>query len=95
MPTTPGHRRLLGAIDEADAVRSVVEYRWRVKTLVCPSASQVLEEIPNFDVVHFACHGSSERADPLQSHLLLQKEDEEGERAVDRLTVSALLDANA
>jgi CHAT domain-containing protein len=61
---------------------------------VCPSASQVLEEIPNFDIVHFACHGSSDRADPLQSHLLLQKEDEEGEKVVDRLTVSALLDAN-
>jgi tetratricopeptide (TPR) repeat protein len=93
MPTTPGHSALAGASLEADVVRETVSQTWAVESRVHPTASQVLEKISSSDVVHFACHGSSDPLDPSQSHLLLQKNDVK-DKTVDRLTVSALLEAN-
>jgi CHAT domain-containing protein len=43
-------------------------------------------------MVHFACHGHSDPLDLAQSHLLLQKGNGEA-TTVDKLTISALLDA--
>ncbi|KAG9566037.1 hypothetical protein KCU71_g6227, partial [Aureobasidium melanogenum] len=95
MPTTPGHSALAGASLEEEAVRSVVGKKWTVKAKAYPTASQVLEEVLSSDIVHLACHGWSDPTDPAQSHLLLQNGEGDGEdKTVDRLTVSALLEAN-
>lgn len=93
MLTTPGHSPLTGANREAEIIEGVAKQKWTVKSLAHPTASQVLEAISGASIAHFACHGSSDPADPMASHLLLQKEDE-GNKSVDPLTVSALLDAN-
>jgi tetratricopeptide (TPR) repeat protein len=93
MPTTPGQGALVGAALEGEAIQGVVAQKWAVKSLAHPTASHVLEEIRTAKIVHFACHGSSDTADPMASHLLLQKEDG-NKKSVDELTVSALLDAS-
>jgi CHAT domain-containing protein len=87
------HSPLPGAALEGEAVGGIVGPKWTIQARTHPTVSQILKEIPSSDVVHFACHGLSDPTDPAQSHLLLQKGDGENE-TVDRLTVSALLEAN-
>lgn len=64
-----------------------------MKSLAHPTASQVLEALDGTGIAHFACHGFSDSVNPVASHLLLHKEDED-DKSVDRLTISSLLDAN-
>ncbi|RGP71228.1 chat domain-containing [Fusarium longipes] len=74
MPTTPGgHRPLPGVLEEESVIRK----------------AEILDRITESDVVHFACHGSSNPALPSKSHLLLQNQDESG-LVVDQLTVEDL-----
>jgi len=93
MPTTPGQRALEGVASEGEAIQGVIGQKWAIKSLAHPTASHVLEEIRTAKIVHFACHGSSDTANPMASHLLLQKEDG-NKKSVDKLTVLALLDAS-
>jgi CHAT domain-containing protein len=58
-------------------------------SLECPSASEVLERIPESDVVHFACHGSSDPNNPSESHLLLATQSQAGP-IVDNLNISSI-----
>lgn len=51
-----------------------------------PTVDCVLANIKLHDIVHFACHGSSDKLDPFDSHLLLYKRG-----AVDKLTVRRIL----
>jgi tetratricopeptide (TPR) repeat protein len=92
MPTTPGHAALAGAALEGDAIQGVIGQKWAIKSLRHPAASDVLNDIRAANMVHFACHGSFDPADPMASHLLLRTEDANKDH-VDKLTVSALLDA--
>jgi CHAT domain-containing protein len=41
-------------------------------TLVSPTSSDVLDNLPNYDIVHFACHGFSDSRKPSLSHLILR-----------------------
>jgi tetratricopeptide (TPR) repeat protein len=93
MPTTPGQEALAGVALEEESIQDVIGQKWAIKSLAYPTASHVLEEIRTAKIVHFACHGSSDTADPMASHLLLQKEDG-NKKSVDKLTISALLDAS-
>ena len=93
MPTTPGQEALAGVAIEEESIRDVIGQKWEIKSLARPTASHVLEEIRTAKIVHFACHGSSDTADPMASHLLLQKEDG-NKKSIDKLTISALLDAS-
>ncbi|KAL2816549.1 CHAT domain-containing protein [Aspergillus granulosus] len=70
MPTTPGQEGLSGVSKEC---------------LTHPTAKDVCERLPNSNITHFACHGSSNKTDPSQSCLLLQKDG-----TVDKLTVSQI-----
>lgn len=92
MPTTPGKGALAGATAEGEAIHGVVGQRLAAKSLAHSKVFHVLEEIQTAKIVHFACHGSSDTADPMASHLLLQKEDG-NKMSVEELTVSVLLDA--
>jgi CHAT domain-containing protein len=93
MPTTPGQEALAGVAIEEESIRDVIGQKWEIKSLARPTASHVLEEIRTAKIVHFACHGSSDTADPMASHLLLQKEDG-NKKSIDKFTISALLDAS-
>lgn len=42
-----------------------------VSRLDFPSTAQVLEELPAYHAIHFACHGVSNSKNPSDSHLLL------------------------
>jgi hypothetical protein len=89
MPTTPGQRPLDGVQREKGVIAKACEGIYSCKYLELPTADQVLETIPESDIVHFACHGSSDLSNPSDSHLLLQKMD--GRKVViDRLSVSRL-----
>lgn len=89
MPTTPGQAPLKGVQREKGVIVKACTGIYSCKELKLPTADQVLEAVPEFNIVHFACHGSSDLSNPSDSHLLLQRRD--GEKLViDRLSVSRL-----
>lgn len=89
MPSTPGLPDLEGVREEETAAPG---FRVDV-SLRGPSAAQVLRHLPTSPVVHFACHGTADRADPDASHVLLRRRDAAGECWVaDPLTVGMILD---
>jgi hypothetical protein len=89
MPTTPGQRPLVGAEEERRAIEKICKGIYSIDGLESPTANKVLEAIPKSDILHFACHGTSDYANPLNSHLLLKTK--VGEKTVvDRLSVSKL-----
>jgi CHAT domain-containing protein len=75
MPTTPGYRPLEGAEKESGIIKEICSIKYSFRSLDSPTANLVLQAIPESDVLHFACHGVSDPINPLQSHLLLQKQD--------------------
>ena len=87
MPTTPEHRSLPGVDHEKLAIQQMTKDSCRIKTLGSPTAARALNDMSNFDIVHFACHGLADPKDPSNSHLLLQKSRPSGP-VVDELTVS-------
>lgn len=89
MPTTPGHKSLSGVDREKAAIEQACKGTFSCDELRLPTADQVLERIPQSDITHFACHGASDRTNPLESYLLLQKGEKE-KLVVDRLTVSRI-----
>lgn len=94
METTPPYGDTLkGVIEEELAIKNIME---KVESRRQPTALEVLNALKRCQIAHFACHGSSDVADPSNSHLLLQGKDGNGGKRdyVDRLTVSALLDSN-
>ena len=78
MPTTPGESSLSDATKEANKIEyhlgdSSTVNTSTVDTLERPTAKRVLEALPGYSIVHFACHGISS-SNPANSHLLLLKE---------------------
>jgi hypothetical protein len=71
MPHTPAAGDLPGAAAEAELLRSLLP--GQVKMLDGPQATHnsVTAVLPRFPWAHFACHGSSDPANPSASHLLL------------------------
>jgi hypothetical protein len=90
MPTTPGQPPLKGAKCEAYAIQTIPAETWSVTELELPTSARVLGHIQTSDIIHFACHGSSDPLDPLHSHLLLQGASEGAVPIVDRLTISMI-----
>lgn len=86
MPKTPGHSDLPGVHMERIAIEQVCKGFYKVQSAEFASASAVLDILPQASIVHFACHGSLDRSSPMQSHLLLEKE-ERGKRVLDKLTM--------
>ncbi|OJJ96326.1 hypothetical protein ASPACDRAFT_1883063 [Aspergillus aculeatus ATCC 16872] len=94
MPETPGHGALHGVRHEAQGIIDAVGGAMDIKQLIGPSTDEVLSQLQESELVHFACHGYSDPGDPANSHLLLQRGSESG-LVVDKLTVSKLLDTHA
>ncbi|KAL6231303.1 CHAT domain-containing protein [Aspergillus navahoensis] len=83
MLTTPGMHDLPAVEKEKEKITSAIKKPHSVRLLPQPHAEAVLNGLRRHNIVHFACHGSSDSADPSNSYLAL-----EGEfYSVDRLTV--------
>ena len=74
LPDTPNAPALPGVRAEVDLLRSLLP---DADVLAGPGATRdtVLTALPGHPVAHFACHGSSDWADPDASHLLLHDHD--------------------
>lgn len=77
MPTTPArpgtHHDPLNVDIEVDAIYKSFGNPNSVEILPNPEPCQVLEKLPEYSIVHFACHGKSNPKNPSQSALLLGK----------------------
>jgi tetratricopeptide (TPR) repeat protein len=91
MPKTPGEMDLRGVEKEVSEIQKAVESTFSYQSLIQPSAKTVLDQLRQYDVVHFACHGMPDHIDSFNSSLLLQ---EDGRESVDKLTVRQISDAN-
>ena len=96
MPTTPGQALrpelaspapLSGADDEKSEITAIVDRRMAVEHLDLPSVGDVVGRLRDCSIAHFACHGSTDHADPSNSGLLLQKPAAGRGPEQDRLTV--------
>lgn len=93
MDTTPGEGQLKKVTNEAANLKAIAEGAGAKATVLPqPSASRVLDELQRYDVVHFACHGVTDSADPSKSALLLLSEDG---KSVSRLLVEKVADINS
>ena len=74
MPKTPKQAELVYVREEIDALSSqdILPNDIPRIILVTPLKAEVLRELPQCQIVHFACHGMSDLADPSRSCLLLQ-----------------------
>lgn len=84
---------LPGVVQEKEQVASIAAGHLAVETLDLPSAEQVVEKLTGCSIAHFACHGSTDHADPFNSGLVLQKQEGQDVRR-DRLTVSQVSELN-
>ncbi len=64
-----------------------------IEALDLPSAEQVVGRLERCRIAHFACHGSTDHADPSQSGLILQRRNDAGQVVQDRLTVGRVSEA--
>ncbi|KAH6648897.1 CHAT domain-containing protein [Truncatella angustata] len=85
MPTTPGNSPLRGVEKELHQLIKTVDGRLPIKHLNLPTAQDVIDNLPDCCIAHFACHGSTNVSDPSRSGLDLQN----GHQS-ERLTVQAV-----
>ncbi|KAL1912870.1 hypothetical protein Sste5344_000956, partial [Sporothrix stenoceras] len=101
MPTTPGQVELPGIEAERAAIVEACGDVCHVDEAQHHTAKAVLEKLAELSpsIVHFACHGHADPADPFQSCLLLYKpgdadadadDDNRRKPSVDRLTALAI-----
>jgi CHAT domain-containing protein len=83
----PKFSALHSVTEEKSKVTDIANGRMPVQTLDLPSVDLVVDGLRGCSIAHFACHGSTERADPSNSGLVLQKQGERQEAGQDRLTV--------
>ncbi|KAG5746259.1 hypothetical protein H9Q70_011060 [Fusarium xylarioides] len=94
MPKTPGEKSLPGVIEEVSAVQQALGESFSIQTLQYPSVKDVVGAMKEADILHFACHGFSDYANPSESHLLLQGTASSGP-CVERLTLQKISDEQA
>ncbi|KAK8144211.1 hypothetical protein G3M48_006156 [Beauveria asiatica] len=80
MPTTPIRRGdkkapndLPGVMRETEELIKAAKGIHETVVLTHPCAQQVLDRLETCRIAHFACHGTSDRVDPSNSGLILQK----------------------
>ncbi|KAL4735583.1 CHAT domain-containing protein [Aspergillus similis] len=89
MPTTPNEPPLPGVEPEVDAIQQASGHVYTVRLQKYPAPEAVLSAIEDTDIIHFACHGSSNPVNPSDSHLLLQNS-KLSAPAVEKLTVQQI-----
>lgn len=92
IPAVPGTnskawKPLPNAIMEVEEIMQVVNAT--ADPLDSPNVTEVLHRLPDYHVIHFACHGVSDRHNPSESHLLLHGNDS-SHPAPGKLTVGAI-----
>lgn len=93
MPETPDYRPLRFVKDEVSAIREATHGKVHCKALSQPNARTVLDQLGDFDIVHFACHGVSDPANPMRSYLVLQ-ETRDSIARIDKVTVRQISEAS-
>ncbi|KAJ6437995.1 Serine-tRNA ligase, cytoplasmic [Purpureocillium lavendulum] len=87
MPTTPADTLhsdmgklcdLPGVVIEEKRVTEMVAGKISVQSLDSPSVAQVIDKMRDCTIAHFACHGSTDHADPSNSGLIMQRQDDQG-----------------
>ncbi|KAK8869135.1 TPR-like protein [Apiospora arundinis] len=71
MPETPQQNRLSGVLEETSAIRDAIRGLYQFESPERPTPVHVLDRMRESEIVHFACHGSSDAINPSDSHLLL------------------------
>ncbi|KAL4740778.1 CHAT domain-containing protein [Aspergillus similis] len=91
MPTTPNKQPLPGVEPEVKAIQQASGHVFTVQLQKYPARKTVLDAMKDTDIIHFACHGSSDPVNPSRSHLLLQR-CKSSAPAVEKLTVQHISD---
>ncbi|RPB29293.1 hypothetical protein L211DRAFT_831970 [Terfezia boudieri ATCC MYA-4762] len=86
MPNTPGDKAFPKAREEAESIISFLPSGITKTLLISPNSILALEQIREHNMVHFACHGITEFANPAKSRIVLLKNSGE----VETLTVKAI-----
>lgn len=73
MPTTPGQIDLPGVLKEVSWITGLIQNHFVVQSLAGLTTEEVLAQLEQYDIVHFACHGSSNIFDPSDRCLLFQR----------------------
>lgn len=94
MPKTLGQSDLINARKEVEGIMTLADGGTQARTthLNHPSPSQVIQQLPSYHAVHFACHGVSDAENPSNSSLLLQNDNDL--EAIGRLTVGDISSIN-
>ena len=71
MPRTPSQSPLPGVEREATSIQHTVQGSIAVKLRKLPPVKTILDDLPLYSSVHFACHGYSDPRSPFRSGLLL------------------------
>lgn len=71
MPHTPEREELAYVTDEIAEINSILPMSISRSILEMPGKAEVKEKMERSQLVHFACHGTSNVDDPSKSHLLL------------------------
>ena len=71
MPTTPSQSPLPGVEREATSIQHTVQGFIAVKLRKLPPVKIILDDLPLYSSVHFACHGYADPRSPFRSGLLL------------------------
>lgn len=90
-PGTPKPKDLPGVDAEVAQIMAATTGRIETEHLPYPSTQDILSRLQHSScgIVHFACHGVSDREDPSNSHLILVDDGQQ-----DRLTVRAISATN-
>ncbi|KAF8438696.1 hypothetical protein BGX38DRAFT_1052387, partial [Terfezia claveryi] len=71
MPNTPGDKGFPKAREEAESIISFLPSGITKTLLISPNSRLALEQIRGHNMVHFACHGITEFANPAKSRIVL------------------------
>ncbi|KAH8799412.1 CHAT domain-containing protein, partial [Xylogone sp. PMI_703] len=99
MPSTPDvENEAVGDLkvtEEFSKIQNIVAPKFIVRLLLQPSCEEVLAQLSQCDMAHFACHGVSDLKDPSNSYLILQQPGQGPDSAptAEKLTVEKISDA--